>query len=72
MCFLFTQLNARPKKNRPHQGIKGLKKESRAKKGCEQREEAKNRSILAKTGLRKGPIGRGKFHFNTLPKPKTP
>jgi hypothetical protein len=66
MCFLFTQLNARPKMNRPHQGIKGLKKESRSKKGCQQGGEAKNQSILEKKGLRQGPSGLQKFCFNTL------
>jgi hypothetical protein len=54
--------------NRPHQGFKGLKKESRSKKGCQQREEAKNRSILKKKGLRKGPSALEKFCFNTLVK----
>jgi len=33
------------KMNRPHKGIKGLKKKSRSKKGCPKREEAKERSI---------------------------
>jgi hypothetical protein len=54
------------KMNRPQQGIKGLKKKSRSKKGCQQREEAKNRSILATKGLRQGPRGLKKFRFNTF------
>jgi hypothetical protein len=36
--------------NRPHQGIKGLKKKSRSNKGCLQREEAKEWSISRKKG----------------------
>jgi len=45
------------KMNRPHQGIKGLKKKSRQKKGCPQREEAKEMPILRK----KGPSIRSKW-----------
>jgi hypothetical protein len=54
------------KMNRPHKGIKGLKKKSRSKKSCPQREEAKERSISRKKGLRQGPSGLRNFHFNTL------
>jgi len=54
------------KMNRPHQGIKGLKNKSRSKKGCPQREEAKERSISRKKGRRQGPSGLRNFHFNTL------
>jgi len=52
--------------NRPHKGIKGLKKKSRSKKGCPQREEAKERPISRKNGLRQSLNGLRNFHFNTL------
>jgi hypothetical protein len=51
------------KMNRPHQGIKGLKKKSRSKKGCPQREEAKERSISRKKGPSLRPERIKKFSF---------
>jgi len=51
------------KMNRPHQGIKGLKKKSRSKKGCPQREEPKERSISRKKGSSPRPERIKKFLF---------
>jgi hypothetical protein len=51
------------KMNRPHKGIKGLKKKSWSKKGCPQTEEAKERSISRKKGSSPRPERIKKFSF---------
>jgi len=52
--------------NRPHQGIKGLKKKGRAKEGCTKGKSQINGPFWGKRDLSQGPFGLRAFHFNTL------
>ena len=52
--------------NRPHQGIKGLKKKPGQKKVVGKGKRQKNCPFEEKMGFRQGPSGLKNFYFNTL------